>query len=110
MTPSEESYPPDRPFPGAHSQVPGAVTESAEVSRTSAAPRRLPLDAAPAPAGQGWVIRLRVRAEQVAVTKQVVVRERVVLRRRQVGDIAHLDTTVQREQLRLEAEGQVEAT
>jgi stress response protein YsnF len=55
-------------------------------------------------------MQLRVRAEEVSVTKQVVVRDRVVLRRRQVGDVARVEETIHREQLQLSTEGQVRVT
>jgi Domain of unknown function (DUF2382) len=96
----------DRPRPGG--QEPGDHGESAASPTASAAPRALPLEAARAPAGRGWAIRLPVRAEQVSVTKQVIVRERVVLRRHQVGDVARPQITVRRERLRVGTEGQVE--
>jgi uncharacterized protein (TIGR02271 family) len=111
-TTTPESSPSDRPFPGAHSQVPGAFARTAETpTNQSAGPlRQLALEAMPEPAGSGWSIRLRVRAEQVRITKQVVVRERVVLRRRELSEVASLDTSVRREELRIDREGQVEVT
>src|ERR671933_163409 len=100
---------PDRPFPGAHSQVPGAHAPPAETSATLPAnPRRLPLGAARSRSRQGWVIRLPVRAEEVTVTKEVVVRERVVLRRREPDDIAPVEATVRRERLQVATAGPVE--
>jgi stress response protein YsnF len=54
------------------------------------------------------VIRLPVRAEDVTVTKEVVVRERVVLRRREIGDIARVEATVRRERLQAATAGPVE--
>ena len=92
----------DRPFPGAHPQVAGAYVESPERLATAGPP----LEVARAPSGQGWVIRIPVRAERVTLSKQVVVRERVVIRQREVREIAQLDATVRREQLRVETEGQ----
>ena len=54
------------------------------------------------------MIRLPVRAEEVTVTKQVVMYERVVLRRREIGDIAPVEATVRRERLQVAAAGPVE--
>ncbi len=109
MTPPESS-PADRPFPGARPQVPQLHAQAADEPATAAAaPEQLPLEAAVASTGLDWIIRLPVRAEHVTITREVVVRETVVLRRRQVDDIARVDATVQREQLRVETEGQVEA-
>ena len=100
-----ESSSPDRPFPGARSQVPGAHAPSMETPATT---RRLPLDAARSRSGQGWVIRLPVRAEEVMVTKEVVVRERVVLRRRELDDVARVEATVRRERLQVATTGPVD--
>ncbi|HZB96981.1 MAG TPA: DUF2382 domain-containing protein [Candidatus Sulfotelmatobacter sp.] len=104
-----ESSSPDRPFPGAHSQVPGAhgLSEETPATPTTTA-RRLPLGAARSRSRQGWVIRFPVRAEQVTVTKEVVVRERVVLRRREIGDIAPVEATVRRERLQVGTTGPVD--
>ena len=100
-----ESSSPDRPFPGAHSQVSGAHALSAE---TPASTQRLRLGAARSRSGQGWVIRLPVRAEQVTVTKEVVVRERVVLRRREAEDLVRAEATVRRERLQVGTTGPVD--
>jgi stress response protein YsnF len=54
------------------------------------------------------VIRLPVRAEEVTVTKEVVVRERVVLRRREADDIEHVEATVRWERLQVATAGPVE--
>ena len=54
------------------------------------------------------MIRLPVRAEEVTVTKQVVIYERVVLRRREIGDIAPVEATVRRERLQVATAGQVD--
>ena len=104
-----ESSSPDRPFPGAHSQVPGAHAPSAETAATPpATPRRLPLDATRSRSGQGWVIRLPARAEEVTVTREVVVRERVVLRRREADEVARVEATIRRERLQVATAGPVE--
>lgn len=63
----------DTPFPGAHSQVPHMHADAEEPARM---PRTLPLESTPVLRQLGWSIRLPVRAEDVVVEKQVVVRER----------------------------------
>ena len=99
----------DRPFPGAHSQVPGARTPSADASTAARAqPRLLPLEAVRDRSDKGWVVRLRVRAEHVTVSKEVVVTERVVLRRGVVDDVVRLEAVVRREQLKVDTEGPVQ--
>jgi hypothetical protein len=109
MTPSESTVP-DRPFPGAHPQVPhGSGSADASTSAPSG-PAWLPLDAVHERSEQGWVVRIPVRAEHVTVSKEVVISERVVLRRNWVRDVAHVEAAVQREQLRVETEGQVSMT
>jgi stress response protein YsnF len=109
MTPDPGA--PDRPFPGARSQVPGARHEPA----TAAAPRdpdarrpassSLPLESAEVRSDGGWSVRLPVRAEQISVDKQVVVYERVQVRRHDVQDQARLQSSVRTEELRLAADG-----
>jgi uncharacterized protein (TIGR02271 family) len=104
-----ESPPADRPFPGAHSAVPGRRTLPFSSEESSAGSRNtLSLEAAPVAAAHGWSIRLPVRAEQVAVTKEVVVRERVVVRRREIADVAQVQGEVRREELRTSTEGEIE--
>jgi hypothetical protein len=106
-----ESDVPDRPFPGARSQVPGARTTSAGASTAvPTPPRLLPLEAVRDRSDKGWVVRLRVGAEHVTVRKAVVASERVVLRQAVVDDVVRLDAVVQREQLRLDTEGSVQMT
>ena len=85
------------PFPGAHPQVPGMhrLALSADQERE----RPLPLESAAVPSDQGWAIRLRVRAELVVTDKQVVVYERVVVRRREIDDVQRLESSVRREEL-----------
>src|SRR5438128_7448498 len=104
-----ESSTPDRPFAGAHSAVPGArslPTASSELA--SGGRRTLPLEAVPYGSPQGWAVRLAVRAEQVTVSKDVVVRERAVVRRAEVADVAQVGAEVRREELRTSTEGAVE--
>jgi stress response protein YsnF len=99
ITQADES---DRPFPGAHSQVPHRHADTDDPKRM---PRALPLEATPVLRQLGWSIRLPVRAEGVVVEKQVVVSERVVVRRRERNDLARIDGRVRREQLKVDVEG-----
>jgi hypothetical protein len=55
----------------------------------------------------GWAIRLPVREERVIFDKQVVVTERVTVRRGQVADVVRVHDTVAREELRIESTGDV---
>jgi hypothetical protein len=72
MNPSEfkSSDVPDRPFPGAHSQVPGARSGLERASTSDdAACRSLPLEVLQERSNQGWVVRLpvsRPRPEHLA--------------------------------------------
>jgi uncharacterized protein (TIGR02271 family) len=68
----------------------------------------LPLQATQTRTEQRWTVRLPVRAEQVNVSKQVVVRERVLVHRRAIEDVARVEGQVSREVLRLETQGEVE--
>jgi uncharacterized protein (TIGR02271 family) len=54
------------------------------------------------PRNPGWAARLPVRADHVEVEKQLVVYERVVVRRQTIADPQHIETTVRREELRIE--------
>ena len=67
----------------------------------------LPLETTHSASDQGWLVRLPVRAEQVRVTKEAVVRERVVIRRQMVTDVARVQAEVSRERLRVEPQGGV---
>jgi stress response protein YsnF len=58
----------------------------------------------------GWEITLPLRAEHVTIEKQSVVVEEVVVRRRPLEEVVHLENTVQLERLRLETRGDLEAT
>jgi uncharacterized protein (TIGR02271 family) len=60
--------------------------------------------------GQGWTISLPVRSEHVRVDKRVVVAERVVVRTHQTTDVERIDTTVRRERLRVDIEGDLDTT
>jgi len=61
----------------------------------------------PASWAPGWRLRLPVRAEQIAVDKQLVVYERVVVRRRELHELERIDATVRREELQVHTEGDV---
>ena len=92
----------DTPFPGAHSQVRGSRHEAlAPAPRAPVPPRALALDSSPAPSERGWSVRLPVRAEQISIDKQVVVYERVAVRRNEIEQQAHLQVNVRREELRV---------
>jgi hypothetical protein len=106
---SWQSQTSDRPFPGAHSQVPHAQSGPGDSSIPVAEiPAPLPLNAVHERSEHGWVVRLRVHAERVTVGKKVFVSERVVLRRNVVDDVEHIEAVVQHERLRVETTGQVE--
>jgi uncharacterized protein (TIGR02271 family) len=98
-----------RSFPGAHSAVPGRHTLPFTSEESSAGGRNtLPLEAVPISTAHGWSIRLPVHAERVTVSKDVVVRERVVVCRRELADVAHVHAEVRREELRTSTEGEIE--
>lgn len=97
----------DQPFPGAHSQVPGAHNSSATSMELLHSQREgLPVEADCSSVAGGWVVRQPVRTEQVTVATEVVVYERVLVRRRRVGEIARIETEVRREELRASTEGE----
>jgi hypothetical protein len=107
MSPEASTF--DRPFPGARSQVPGfRYEESESTARQPGAALPLPLGACPLPRERGWTIRLRVRAEQIDVEKQVVVRERVAIRQRAVGGSAHLSADIRKEVLNVRVDSPAE--
>jgi stress response protein YsnF len=98
-----------RPFPGARSQVPGFRREQSEsTARQRGTAPSLPLGASALPEEGGWTIRLRVRAEQIEVEKQVVVRERVAVRRHAVGGLTPVTTDIRKEVLNVQVDGQAE--
>lgn len=99
-----------RPFPGARSTVPGAhsLSPGGEPSSAAGDRRTLPLQAAPGSAPTGWSIRLPVRAEEITVSRNVFVRERVLVRRERMADVEHVAADVRREELRTSSEGNVE--
>jgi len=106
MSPEASTF--DRPFPSARSQVPGFRREESESAARPGAALSLPLEAVPLPRERGWTIRLRVRAEQIEVEKQVVVRERVEVRQQTVGGSAHLSTDIRKEVLKVQVDRQAE--
>jgi len=70
----------------------------------------LPLEAAIERWPRGWVIRLPVGADELVVEKQWVVAEQVAVRTRPVEDVVQIDETVRREELKVEADGEVDVT
>lgn len=69
---------------------------------------RLPIEGTPACTEHGWSIRLPVRAEEITITKQTVVQERIVLNRKGVQDVARVDAVLRREQLQVTRSGSVD--
>ena len=96
----------DQPFPGAHPQVPGSRTPTADTD-APAGERPLPLESTRTGAGVDWRIRLPVRAENISVTKELVVYERATVRRDQLHDHARVEESIRRERLALATEGDV---
>ena len=84
---------------------PAAHPPRGQQAPASAAPRTLPLEATRTPDGQGWLIRLPVWAEQVTVTKEVIVGERVVVHRQTLAETARIQAEIRRERLRMETDG-----
>ncbi|HEY3108498.1 MAG TPA: DUF2382 domain-containing protein [Chloroflexota bacterium] len=60
--------------------------------------------------GGGWRVTIPLRAERVRANRQTVVREEVVLRRRMVSGVERIEGSVAGEKLRVEADGDIEAT
>jgi len=58
----------------------------------------------------GASVTLPVRVEAVRLSKRVVVTERVVVRRRPVRETTQVQTSAQRERLRLDVHGDLEVT
>jgi uncharacterized protein (TIGR02271 family) len=61
----------------------------------------LPVEGTPVPAHDTWSVRLPVRAEEITISKETVVRERVVVKRNQVQDVAQVSALLRQEQLRV---------
>jgi hypothetical protein len=76
-----------------------------------APPRRvLPLECSVVSLNPGWTVRVPVRREEVSVEKRAVVVEEVVLRRRSVEEVVSREETLRREEIRVDAEGDLEVT
>ena len=95
---------PEGSFPGAHAQLPRWLPTTPR--NVSVETPILPLNAAQERLGEGWLLRLPVRAEHVTLSREVVSYERIVLRRVKVDDETHVEAVVQRELLRVETLGQ----
>ena len=92
----------DAPFPGAHPQVPGMLSLH-ERQRAGG----LALESRLIQAGANWTVRLPVRREQVTVTRETVVIERVTALRETIGDRAHIEDSIRRETVRVDTDGEV---
>lgn len=77
--------------------------ETQGVSRTT-----VPHEARLARTANGWEAHLAVRADHVEVGKQVVVREEIVVRSLMQPDQVKISENVQREELKVKTQGQVE--
>ncbi|MGI9147933.1 MAG: DUF2382 domain-containing protein [Chloroflexota bacterium] len=64
-------------------------------------PRLLPLESSPLRWERGWTIRLPVRVEHITLDKQVVVYERVLVRRQEIEERARVQASVRKEELRV---------
>jgi len=71
---------------------------------------RLPLDARLEHTSKGWSIHLPLRAEEVAVDKEIMVAEEVVVAMKPVQEVARATAIVRREELRVDTEGQLDET
>jgi stress response protein YsnF len=58
----------------------------------------------------GWRITVPLRAERVRADRETVVREEVVLRPRVISDVERVEGEVAREELRVDVQGDLEAT
>jgi stress response protein YsnF len=70
--------------------------------------RPLPLEGTLESLGDGWLVRLPLRAETVTAERQTVVAEEVTIRRGEVQDVVEVGDSVRREQLDVRTEGDVE--
>lgn len=75
----------------------------------SATRRVLPLGAQIETTDRGWRLRLRVRAEDVSVSKRTIVAEEVLVRIRPIADVARVRETIRREELRIETDENLHA-
>jgi len=89
-------------------QVGGADTRRWSTHRSLEPRRPLPLAAQAEPNNGGWVVRLPLRAEQVAVDRELYVAERVTVHRNQVAHTVKVHDTVAREELRVDVVGDLE--
>lgn len=55
-------------------------------------------------ASGGWVVRVPLRREDVRLEKRTVIGERLLIGRRQVEDVEHVEADLRRERLRVEGE------
>ena len=69
---------------------------------------RLPIEGKPVLDQDGWSVRLPVRAEEISISKQSVVKERVRLQRKRIQDVARVGSSLRRERLRTTRSGPVE--
>lgn len=70
----------------------------------------LPIGGMPTRAGDAWSVRLPVRAERIRLSKQVVARERVLIKRQQVEEVAGVDARLLREELRITRSGTMDVS
>ena len=75
---------------------------------TAAAPEPLPIEGKAVLAPDGSTLHLPVRAEEITISKQSVVRERVLVQRKWIEEAARVDAVLRREQLRATKSGPVE--
>lgn len=68
----------------------------------------LPIEGKPVLDQDGWSVRLPVRAEEISISKQSVVKERVRLQRKRIQDVARVGASLRRERLRTTRSGPVE--
>jgi uncharacterized protein (TIGR02271 family) len=76
------------------------------MTATTRAP--LPIEAKPVLTQDAWSVRLPVRAEEITIAKQTVIRERVLVKRTRAQDFARVDAVLRREELRTSRSGPVE--
>jgi uncharacterized protein (TIGR02271 family) len=68
----------------------------------------LPIEGTPVLDHDGWSVRLPVRTEEIIISKQSVVTERVRVQRKRIQDIERVDAVARRERLRTTRSGPVE--
>jgi stress response protein YsnF len=77
---------------------------------TTRAPGQLPLGGSPTVSENAWRVALPVRAEQITITRQTVIRERVQMTRSRVQEVARIEAVLHREELRATASGEAHLT